>query len=222
MKNQRHVFWQALIVTIFIFGVGILLGVWMENLRSDKISEMYINSEIELLDIKIQTNIFDLGIIECEEAVRNNIVFADKIYFEAIQLSKYEDSNKFTNSLILQHKRYDLLRILLWMNSMKIKEQCGNKVNYINVVYFYEYKEPDLNKKAKQAIFSKVLEEIKENYKDKVILIPIAGDLDITSLNLLKSEYNIGELPCVLINEEVKITKLETSEEIIEILESIF
>jgi hypothetical protein len=211
INNNKNIFWEALLVTIFVFGIGVLDGVWFESLRTVQVSSMYENAELDMLDVKIQSDILNLNILDCEEASKSNINFADKIYSEAITLTQYEDSNQFTDSLIIQHKKYDLLRAQLWINSLKIKEQCNS--NYHNLVYFYKYNNPTLEEKAKQLTFSKILEIIKAKYGDKVLLIPIAGDNNITSVDLLMKKYKIKELPAILIDEKTVVTDTKSVEE---------
>jgi len=72
----------------------------------------------------------------------------------------------------------------------------------------------DLNLRAKQEAFSRSLGELKYNQEDGIILIPIAGNLDIGSIELLKSNYNIDKLPTVLINEKQVITSIDELESI--------
>jgi len=206
MVSQKHVFWEALVIAVFVFGVGLLFGLWVENMRTDDIIEMYSQSDLSLLDLKLQTDILDLE-ISCKNLIKSNIEFADQIYFESVYLRKYEDSNTLSSSIILQHKKYDLLRTMLWINSIKIKEKCD--ADYVNVVYFYQYDDPSLEQKARQSVFSKVLEEVKNRQGDKIILIPIAADLEIKSLELLKSQYNITKFPSILLDEKIKITEIE-------------
>ena len=55
MNSQKSTFWQALIITVLIFGVGVFLGVVLENWRTSKISDLYQKSELDLLDIKLQS-----------------------------------------------------------------------------------------------------------------------------------------------------------------------
>lgn len=217
MTNQKHAFWQALIVTIIIFGVGVFLGVVLENWRTSKVTDLYQQSELGILDIKLQSEIYSLGEFDCKKAVEENIAFADKIFEEAKILENYEDASRLTKNLKIQHKKYDLLRTNLLLNSIKIKEKCGE--DYNEIVYFYQYDNPSLEIKAKQSVFSKILTELKEEKGYDILLIPIAGDNDITAINLLIDEYEIKELPTIMINREYKITDIQTSEDISKYLE---
>ena len=59
---------------------------------------------------------------------------------------------------------------------------------------------------------------LKENRGSDVLLIPIAGDIDFSSINLLIKEYNITQLPTILIDDKIKITEIKTAEEVGNIL----
>ena len=61
--------------------------------------------------------------------------------------------------------------------------------------------------------------ELKEKYGNEIILIPISGDNDLPSIDLLIKKYNITELPVILIDEEIKITELDSIKEIEKYLE---
>lgn len=213
-ESQKHAFWLALILTIFLFAFGVFLGYLLENSRASKIEGLYVQSELDLLDVKIQSELFSFSNLNCQNAVGRNIDFASKIYDEARLLDKYESANKISEGIILQHKRYDLLRTLFWVNSIKIKQKCN--ATYHNLVYLYDYNNPRLDIKSKQAVFSRLLLEIKQDRGQNVMLIPISGDNHIASLSLLMDMYNITEqeLPVILIDEKVKITNLETKEDI--------
>lgn len=211
-KAQKRIFWEALVLSLFVFGLGITLGFFIENSRSQKIDLLYTYSETELLDVRLQSDIFGLALVNCNDSINENMKFADKVYEEAKMLTEYEDAQRLSDSLILQHKKYDLLRASIWINSIKIKENCN--ASYHNIIYFYQYNEPDVNKKAEQEIFSRVLEEVKSKNQEKVLLLPIAGDLGEVSIQALEKQYNITSLPTVLIDEKVKITELETSEQL--------
>ncbi|MDD5191856.1 MAG: hypothetical protein PHH54_00290 [Candidatus Nanoarchaeia archaeon] len=215
-NSQKHAFWEALLITILIFGIGVFFGVILENWRSSKISDLYDKSEIELLDMRIQDEIYSKGKFNCDIAAEENLNLADKIYGEAKLLERYEGARRITDSLIIQHKKYDLLREMLFLNSMHIKEQC--KLPYYAVVYFYipAYEELSLDETSKQQVFSKLLEELKQKRGKDVLLIPIAVNQDISSIQVITNLYNISreDLPVILINEKTKITEVRNIEQI--------
>ncbi len=212
MASQKYTLLYALILTFVVFNIGIFLGYMLESSRIDKINKLYLEAEMELLDQRIQKDALEIIDFDCDAMIKENIKFADKIYEEALLIQRYEDANQINPNIIFQHKRYDLLRTLFWINSMRIKEKCNS--DYHNVVYFYQYNNPSIEQKSKQRFFSKLLSQIKEKFGNNIMLIPIAGDNDISSINLLLDKYGIEELPVILIDEEFLIYDLESMEDI--------
>jgi hypothetical protein len=216
-QSEKHVFWQALIVALIIFNFGIFLGYMLESARVGKVSELYAESELALLDVKIQSELFNFEDLDCNIAIKENTNFADRIFEEAKILDRFETASRITENIKLQHKKYDLLRTLFWINSIKIKNRCN--ASFHDVVYFYQYNEPSTGQKAKQAVFSKVLEELKDKKGEKVMLIPIAADNNISAVDILLKSHNISVLPTILIDEEIKITELTSVEELEEFID---
>ncbi len=212
MNNQKYVFLKALIVTIVVFNLGIYMGYKLESSRLDKINDWYSDAEMKLLDQRIQKDAFDLIDLDCEAVLEENIAFADSIFEDALKIAEYEKANKLGEGIVKLHERYDLLRTLFWMNSMRIKSKCG--LDYFNVVYFYDYYNPTLEQESKQNFFSNLLEELKKEHGAGIMLIPISGDSESSSIKLLVEKYGISELPAILIDEQFIVTNPKTREDI--------
>lgn len=211
--SNKHAFWQAFIIASIIFWTGIMLGVLFENSRTSKLEKFYFNSETEIFDVQLTGKILsEPESFNCNIALNENINFAERIYQEAKTLEKYDSSNKITEDIIGLHKRYDLLRTMLWQNTIELQKICPNKTN--TLVYLYQYVEPSLNTQAKQITLSKVTIDLKRKYGNKIILIPIAYDTEIKALGLLKQKYNIANTPSIIINQEHLFTDLTTVEEL--------
>lgn len=206
-QSQKHVFLNALILAIFIFAVGILLGYWFESLRVAQIDSLYIQSDLNLLDAKIMSDMISQK-FNCNIAIQENIDFGNRVYEEARLLDRYENAQRISENIKTQHYKYDLLRAVFFINSLKIKKQCN--ASFHIVVYFYKYEEQDANTKPKQAVFSNVLMELKNKEGDNVILIPMAGDIDFSSIKSLIKNYNITSLPTILIDEKIKVEDVKT------------
>ncbi len=206
-KAQKSVFWEALILTIFIFASGILVGYILEQNRVSKILTLYQESELNTLDLKIRENILSLGGIDCPSFLNETLKFADKIYGEAVLLDKYESASKLSEGIMIQHKKYDLLRAMLWTDTINFKAKCGG--TFDTLIYFYEYKSDSMEIKSTQQVFSNKLSELKVKKGNNIILIPMAGNMNIGSIDYLKKEYNITSLPAILVNEKQKIDSIE-------------
>ena len=190
LKSRKHVFWEALIVTILIFLAGIFFGMLIETGNSNKINNLYLRSEISLTDAMAGLRLIENSELNCEALKTNNINFADQVYEEAKLLEKYETSGKLTEGMKLLHKKYDLLRTILWMSNQDSLIRCDN---YNLIIYLYEYETEQIEKKAVQKVWSKILLDIKQD-RDDILLIPIAADQNLTSLNLLINQYKIRYL----------------------------
>ncbi len=218
LRSEKHVFWEALIITIFIFGAGIISGLLLENWRVSKVDNFYRESEIILLDIKALGELTSSVNLDCDESIHQNMVFADRIFEEAELLARYEGAQNLKENMATEHKKYDILRAILWKNSIEIRKKC--KADFHTVVYIYQYQEPTIDTKAKQGVFSRILSELKEEKGSEIILIPLAGDNNLSSVSLMMDIYNVSEqeLPIILIDEKTKITEVTSVEEIIDIL----
>jgi len=210
-ENQKHSFWQALIITLFVFGFGVLIGIFIENSRAGVISDIYTQSEINLLDVDIQSQLLDLEWTNCETAVKQNIDYANQIYEDAKILENYGEASRISDSIIAQHKKYDLLRTLLWINSIKIKQNCDK--SFSTIVYIYNYNPSNVNEISEQEIFSRFLGELKSEKGNTIILIPIAKNLGLNSVNSILEKYNITKT-AVIINEEIVIDSIDDLEKI--------
>ena len=207
LKSKKHVFWEALIITIVIFLAGIFLGILIETGNSNKISNLYLQSEISLTDAMATSRLTEDFNFDCNAIKQGNIDFANRIYEEAQLLEKYEKSGKLTESMKLLHKKYDLLRTLLWTSNQNSLERCNN---YNLIVYLYEYETEDITKKAIQNVWSKIVLDIKIQNED-TLLLPIAVDQNLTSLNLLINKHKITQFPTLIINNDKIIYNLEST-----------
>jgi hypothetical protein len=212
MVNSKHAFWQALIFTVIVFGIGLLIGYYIENTRTNKVEINILNSETNLLDEQLRSENIRTLSDDCNISKESMFRFADNIYEEAQQLEQYESQSKFTETLKILHKRYDLLRVMLWVESVNSKEKCSS--DFHTLVYIYEYAPEEISKKAEQAALSRLLLDMKNNNGNKILLIPIAGNLDLESINVIKNQYKINKLPVLIVDEKVVIRELPTYEEL--------
>ncbi|MBT7706068.1 hypothetical protein HN747_01335 [archaeon] len=205
-RNPNNVlFLEALLMALFIFGIGIVMGIFIEDVRSDRVTEGYFDSQVNLLDMQTLSDLISTGDYSCEYRREKNIDFGNKIYEDALKFSEYEEAQTFGDSLESQHRIYDLLRTIFWVNSLELKDDCG-EMNII--VYLYNYDEKDAEEKQKQEVFSRFAGELKSEMGENTVLIPIAMNLGIESLNVLKESYGIVKTS-IIINEKTVLDSIE-------------
>jgi len=217
VKSKHRVFVESLIITLLILFLGFLFGTFIESSRTSKVIENYKYFEIDALDLRLQNYYYQImDRASCEEAIKQNFIFADEIYRQGIIIQRYEDGNKLTGNLLLEKKKYVLLKTELWLNSILLKEKCGNPFH--TIVYAYSQSSNTI-KDAEQTAISKTLKGIKEELGDKIVLIPIAGDLGLGAVDMQLRIYNVTYLPSLIIDEEHIIEGFKEKEEIEKYLE---
>ncbi len=222
MQTKYKVFVESLVVTLLILIIGFALGMYIESYRTDKIIEKYKDYEIEALDLKLQNYYYQImDQSSCQQAIEQNFLFADDLYTQGLKLEKYEEASQISDEISREKKRYSLLKTELWLNSILLKEKCGHPFD--TLVYLYSADPGNSVKVAQQKVISNILKTVKENRGNSIILLPIAGDLNLRkenediklgSINLQMNIYNITSLPSIIINEKIILEGFHTVEEI--------
>ena len=216
LNNRHKVFIETLVLTLLILIIGFSLGFYVEYYRTRATIENYKFFEIESLDLRLQNYYYQImDSVDCEIAIKENLNFADRVYDTGLRIEKYEEANELTGDLLLEKKKYVLLKTELWLNSLLLKKKCNNPFH--TIVYFYS-KDNSLPKEAEQEAISNILKEVKEEKGNKVILLPIAGDLGLPSVDMQMRIYNITYLPSTLIDEEFILESFYNKEKITQYL----
>jgi len=196
-----------------IFLIGFSFGLYFEYSRTADVIKSYRDYEIESLDLRLQNYYYQIMDRDsCDSAIEQNFIFADRIYSKGLELEKYEEANQITADLALEKKKYVLLKTELWLNSILLKEKCNNPFD--TVVYLYSGIPGNQATISEQKIISNVLKEVKQRKGNKIVLIPIAGDLDLKIVDLQRRVYNISTVPSIVINENIVLNGFHTREEI--------
>ncbi len=144
----------------------------------------------------------------CEFLAEENRRLGDRIYAEGLKMEKYEDANKLTDSLLTEKKRYALLDLQFWKNSIEIKQKCGSA--FSTVIYFYS----QYNETADQKLMDRILSDFKQRCGRATVYIAFPADMGLSSIGMIKAYYNITETPSVLINEKTVLQGIADMEEL--------
>ncbi len=212
MTSKYKVFFESLVLSLLILMIGISLGFLIESNRLSKVTEEYKLFEISALDLRLQNYYYQImDSASCDLAIKSNLKFADQLYSEGLVLEKYEQTEEFSENLLLSKKKYVLLKTELWLNSIVLKKKCKNSFHV--VVYIYSQTD-GFKKAAEQEIISKELKNLKDKYGNEIILIPIAGDIGLDSVDLQMQLYNVSYLPSTIIDEKYVLEGFHTVEEL--------
>jgi len=200
---MKKVFIKTTALTILVFIIGFYIGIWFDSLRLEEVKTRLTEidnlwNDARLLNeyIKKFSNISNY----CDFLLEENLKSGDKIYAEGLRIEEYEKTNRFAPSLTLEKKRYALLDLQFWLNSIELKKLCN--ANYSTLIYFYSY----YNKTLEQRFQDKTLFDLKQKCGPQIIYITFPADMDISTIDIIKSIYNIKKIPAILINESLVLS----------------
>lgn len=214
MVSSKHAFWIALVFTLAVFIFGLVMGFFLETQRAGQVQKNLIASELNMLDEQLRNRVNERFNISCESSVSDTFNFAERIFHEAAKMETYDASSNLDDTLKLLHKRYDLLRLMLWTEAIELKQKCSKEFHI--AVYIYAYGIEDISKKSMQSSMERLLIDFKNKYGDEILLIPIAGNLELGAINKVLDYYEISadELPVVVIDEKIVLKGLVTFDEL--------
>ena len=61
---------------------------------------------------------------------------------------------------------------------------------------------------------SRLLRDLKEAHREELLLIPIAANMNLSSLDLILSGYEVDEFPAIIIDEDRIITEIVSLDEL--------
>ena len=208
---SKHAFWQALVFTVIVFSLGLILGFFLESRQSEGIYSRLVDSELNILDEQLRQRVISDSNISCVLAKESLFFFADKIYDEAIELEEVDTTGRLGDLTVL-HRRYDLLRTLLWLEAENLKQRC--REDFHIVTYLYLYNTDDVDTSSRQNYFSRQAFDLKMDNPESIVLIPIAVDTHVASIDVLVRSFGLNTYPATIIDGRDVITEVVTLEEL--------
>ena len=213
MNTRFRVFLESAVIAMLILIIGFYFGLYVESSRNDKIIDSYKDYEIEALDLKLQNYYYQImDSSSCETAVGQNFEFAEDIYLTGLEIEKFEESNQITDDLLREKRRYSLLKTELWLNTVLLKKKCNQ--TFDTIAYIYAGEPTSSAIVSEQKIISNILKDIKEERGNRIILLPIAGDMNLKIIEFQKRIYGLESLPVLVINEKTVLEGFHSKEEI--------
>ncbi|MBT3940474.1 hypothetical protein HOD83_00270 [Candidatus Woesearchaeota archaeon] len=187
---------------MILFISGIFVGIRLDIAKSDDIHDRYRQTELDWYDIQLQTEYYQVYPVEneCDVSIQNNLAFADKVYLRGQEIERYEAQQKVFLELQQDKVEYGLLKFQFWLNAVRIRDVCD--ANYVTVMYFYK-DVPTGVEEIQQNAMSSILFDLKQELGSDMVLVPLAIDLNVDSIDLLTSELGITTVPSISINEEL-------------------
>ena len=185
-------------ITLIIFGAGLLLGLYLDNIRSnevyDELRNYVLNTESYLVE-QAFWDAFDIN--DCSIAEKRlNFISAELVEL-GYYLNSYETKSIFKDKEFKYlAQRYFLLEIKGYILVNQLKEDCDLQNDVI--LYFYM---PDDSTSELQGY---VLDNLVQASNGTLDVFSINKDFDDPAIESLTIYYNITSSPTLVINGKVK------------------
>jgi len=217
MADKMNAYYKAGILTIIVFLLGAVFGIWLDNYRLSSIRETISQIDVNWNDARLLNVYFGmLGKNYCNLALEENLLYNDKIYKEGLEIEKAAEANRFTPELEQEERRYTLLQTQFWFNSQELKDKCN--FTYNNVVHLYKQEDLTVGSDMDNKLQSSILMDLKEKCGNKIMLIPLAANLNLTIIDTITKQFNITTYPAIIVDEKTVfqgLTSLDSLEEVV-------
>ncbi len=204
----KRVFMKTIVLTTFIFIIGILVGYSVDFFRSSDVLETVQQSELDTQSYLIEQEFFNTqGGYNCAIAQKRLGHLAEELGELGYYLVSFEEKNLFKQKeydYLL--RKYVLLQIKTYAQFIDIKNQCSLQHNLI--LYFFD---PNDVLSERQGKVLDVL--VKKDTGLSVFAINIKYEGDIL-LETLKTHYNVTLTPTLIINEKMRKEGFVSKEEL--------
>lgn len=193
------IFWRSLVITIIIFGAGLLIGFYLDNFRTDEVYDELRGYELSTESYLVEQSFWDtFGMNDCSVAEKRLNVISTELAELGMYLNSYEQKSIF-NEQEFQYlaQRYFLLEIKGYILFTKLKEQC----NIENDVILYFYGPDDSDSELQGYVLDSLVLQSNGTLDVFSINKDFEGDLAIESVLIY---YNITTAPTMVINGEIR------------------
>lgn len=223
IKVIRYV--AVLMLTIFIFVMGILIGGDVEQFRVQNLYTQLQQQDLDYQNVVTEGNYIDY-IVGLKENSEENIScdFLKETYFDSI--TNLDDSRlkleAYINTAQVKEEEYQRLKehysnlqINYWLLANRISNLCDRNLN--TILYFYSEDKKECPACEDQGIH---LTYVKQKLKDNILIFSLNFQDIKGPVALISKSYQISdmELPVLVINGEVY--SYSTNQEIFNILSS--
>jgi len=195
----------AAFVTLLLIVSSFYLNWYMGNTKEQELQQKYYSIDSLLSSSQLEFEYISSAKDNCN--LLNETIGMTRTNLVSIntKLEEYKDylvSDVEFNRLKTEQT---ILYVKIWMLSKKVKESCN--MNFSTMLYFW-----DTSMQSKEQGY--IVDAVRNDHPDDLIIIPLDYNFDIGIINLLKKDYKIDSAPTILIDENTKLTGLNSKDEI--------
>jgi len=192
--NYKKLIIVSLILAILIFSSGILIGLTLDEFRTNDVTDYLNQNELQTESYLIERQFLDnFGQDECSLAQPRVEQLSEQLGEIGRTLARYESKKLFSKSTFESLKqKYFLFEIKLYVILKEINDLCNNKDKAI-ILFFYDTEHQESLQQG-YALDALVI-------KDEITVFSIDRQFNKDPLiETVKQHYNITKSPTLIIN----------------------
>jgi hypothetical protein len=195
-RSTTFYFLMAFFVSSIIFISGIGIGLVIDQLKSESITDNIISLQNSLQDAETELLLMDYlgGNLSCNYLMLKSSDLSEQSSELGTQLDLFEQSNQI-NSEAYTPLKEEYTRVLInnWLTLESIKSSCS--ANYTTILYFYDNDECEFCENQ-----AYVLQYYKNVYENNLMIFALDAGINMSIVELLKYNYGVYEYPSLVIN----------------------
>lgn len=197
MNDYKEMDWMkygiALLLTIVIFGSGVLLGNYFTGQKVEQLHDVEQRIRLDTLGAELQYEILigdPCRFVNSTPLTKNLYDLSEKLdYLENI----YGEDDETVLSL---KEQYSLLEVRHWLYTQKTNRQCGT--NYTPILYFYS-NQGDCDRCEQQGY---VLTYLRKKY-DNLRVYSFDINMNNAAVDTIKDIYDVDTAPTLIVGSRV-------------------
>ena len=191
-NESSVIYLTALVIAIIIFISGVVTGLFLLEFRNSRIEKDVKQLNIKAFDMSLQLLMLE-KFRNCRtfnEAL--NAILEDMGEIES-KLAEIENSNGLNKYEFKELRENYQLLSLKYLLILKSFPECIR--NRTVIIYFYT---DNCNSCENEGI---ILTHIKKKYGNSILVFPFDHSLNLSSIRMLESQYDVSQFPTLIINE---------------------
>ncbi len=203
---------QVLVTTILllaiVFSIGVLLGNQWKSYRSDEITNVLQQSELDAESFLVEQELFENFETNCPLAEKRLGSLGQELWQLGKVLGATDAKERLgeENYAFLKRK-YHLMQIRTYILDKKLQEDCNSTRNVI--LFYFQQQNPDSEQQGK------ILDELVKTHNLHVFAIEYKYSRELA---FLEDYYDIREGPTIVVNFEHTLPGLTSKEQLMPLL----
>ena len=190
-NESAVIYVTALVIAVIIFVSGVVTGLFLLEFRNDRIEKSVRQLNIKAFDMSLQLLMLEKfkNCMAFNEALNSILEEMGKVESKLARIGNSNSLNKYEFKELRENYQLLSLKYLLILQEFP---QCIR--NRTVIIYFYT---DNCESCENEGI---ILTHIKKKYGNSILVFPFDHSLNLSSIRMLESQYDISQYPTLVIN----------------------